>query len=99
MNKKYIFVILLAVLVLPVLVSAQVTITGLVDGAVNVSLYIASGVVVILWVVTGILFLTAQGDPGKVKTARTALLTAVAGTVIVLIAGGALNFVKNAFKI
>jgi len=85
-------------LALPSLTLA-VSIQGIIDGAVDVALLIASGIIVILWVVTGILFLTAQGDPAKVKSARTALLTSVAGTVVVIIAQGALDFVRGALKI
>ena len=83
---------------LPCLASA-VTIQGLIDGTVDVSLKVASGVVVILWVATGILFLSAQGAPEKLSSAKKALLAAVAGTIVVLVAEGALDMVKNALNI
>lgn len=99
MDKKILFLILLGVLVLPSLASADVTITGMVDAAVKTALYIASGVVVILWIITGILFLTAQGAPEKLKSAKTALIAAVAGTILVIVAQGALSLVGSAFGI
>lgn len=74
-----------------------VTIQSIIDGAVKTTIYIAGGVVVILWIITGFLFLTAQGAPEKVSKAKTALLTAVAGTVLVIIAGGAVSLVSSAF--
>ena len=96
MSKKTLFLILLlGALVLPILASA-VTIQSMVDAAVQTTLYIASGVVVILWVVTGILFLTAQGAPEKLSSAKKALFAAVAGTVLVIVAQGALSLVGGA---
>ena len=96
MDKKIIFLILFGILLLPSLATA-VSIQGMVDGAVQTSLYIASGVVVIMWVVTGILFLSAAGDPGKLGSAKTSLFAAIAGTVIVIVASGAVNLVRSAF--
>lgn len=98
MNKKILFLILPAVLLLPRLVSAF-TIYTMIDASVNLALYIASGVVVILWIITGILFLTASGDPAKLKTAKTALIASVAGTVLVIVASGAIGLVSSAFDL
>lgn len=98
MDKKISLLILLGLVALPGLAFA-VTIQGLVDGAVLTTLYIASGIVVILWVVTGVLFLSASGAPEKLKSAKMALIAAVAGTVIVIVASGAINLVKSMFHI
>jgi len=99
MNKKIIFSILLGTALLPKLASAAVTIRGMVDGAVQTTFYVASGIVVILWVMTGVIFLTAQGAPEKLSTGKKALIASVAGTVLVIIAGGAINLVKGMFNI
>ena len=96
MNKKFLFLILLSVLVVPSAAFAQ-TITGMADAAVNTTLLIASAIVVILWVVTGLLFLTAQGAPEKLTQGKKALFAAVAGTVIVIVATGAIGLVRQAF--
>lgn len=98
MNKKTLFLILSGVLVLPSLASA-VTIQSMTDAAVQTTLYIASGVVVVLWVVTGILFLSAQGAPEKLNSAKKALFAAIAGTVLVIVASGAISLIKSAFNI
>ena len=98
MRKKILFLILLGVILLPSLASA-VTIQEMVDAAVQTTLYIASGIVVILWVVTGVLFLTAQGAPEKINTAKKSLMAAIAGTVLVLVASGAIALVGGAFGI
>jgi len=98
MNKKILFLILLSVVALPTVALADITIKGIVDASVNIALYVASGVVVILWIMTGVIFLTAQGDPAKLKSGKTALIAAVAGTIIIIIASSAINFVGNAFN-
>jgi len=99
MNKKISLLTLLGIAALPSLALADVSIQGMVDGAVQTALYIASGIVVILWIVTGVLFLTAQGEPGKLSTAKTALFASVAGTIIVIIASSAIPFVSSIFHI
>ena len=104
MRKKIFFSILSGFLLFPFLSLAEeegegITVAGMVDAAVQTALYIASGVVVILWVVTGILFLSASGAPEKLSSAKKSLFAAVAGTVIVIVASGALALVGGAFGI
>ena len=98
MNKKILFLVLLGVLLLPSLASA-VTIQSMVAAAEMTAFYIASGVVVILWIVTGILFLTAQGAPETLGKARKALFAAIAGTLLVIVAGSAIALVGQMFGI
>lgn len=99
MNKKILFLILLGTILLPNIGFAQPTIPGMIQGAENTAVMIASAVVIILWLVAGILFLLASGSPEKLKSARTAIITAVAGTVIVIIAWYAMDLVGKAFNI
>jgi uncharacterized membrane protein (DUF485 family) len=105
MNKKILFLTLSA-LFFPFSALAVVacdpnviSIACMVNSAVDTTLYIAAGIVVILWVITGLLFLVAQGAPEKLKSARTALFTSVAGTVLVIVAFYAIDIVGNAFGI
>jgi len=98
MNKKALFLILLGVLVLPSLASAQI-IQNMVTAAVNTTWIIAVGVVVILWIVTGILFLTAQGDPSKLTLARKALLSSIVGTALAILAFSAQGLIGNSLGI
>lgn len=97
-NKKILFLTLLGALILPAL-SYAATIEGMVDGAVSAALYIAGGVVVILWVATGIIFLTAQGSPEKISSGKKALLAAIAGTILCIIAAGAASLVSGIFHL
>jgi len=98
MNKKVLFSILSGILVLPSLASAQ-TLESMADAAVHVALYVVSAIVVIMWLVTGVLFLSAQGDPSKLKAAKTALFAAIAGTILVIVASGAIGLVSSTFGI
>jgi len=100
MNKKILLLILSGILALPTLVFAATddykTIT---DNIVNTALYVASGVVVIGWVITGVLFLMAQGAPEKLGTAKKALLAAIVGTALVIVAGSAIALIKSALGV
>ena len=82
---------------MPSLAFAQTTITSMVYAAEQTTLFIASGIVVILWVITGLMFLTAQGAPEKLNSAKKALFAAIAGTVLVIVAGSAIALVGQAF--
>lgn len=101
MNKKTLFLILLlGVLVLPSIVSAEaITLQGMAKSASIVAVQVVFFVVIIFWIVTALLFLMAQGDPGKLNTAKMALFTSIAGTVIYIIAKNAVDFVANSFGI
>lgn len=81
-------------LVTPAVAFGQ-TVGGIMAALAEQTVIVGTWIVVIMWVVTGILFLTSTGDAGKVGTARTSLLAAIAGTVLVIIARGAVALVKN----
>lgn len=94
--KKLLSVLILGViLILPAIASAQ-TIESMADRIVSTVLYVGTAIVVIFWIATAILFLSAFGSPEKVKTARNALLVAIGGTILIIIANSALSIVKSA---
>jgi len=96
MNKKILFLITSVILVFPTLITAEgVTIESMVSAAVHTVWIIAAGIVVVLWIVTGILFLLAQTNPSKLTSAKTALLTSIAGTVLVILAFSALKLIGS----
>ena len=105
MNKKILFLILASVLFLPAAALAQaaaaapVTLVTMAQAIAGQVLMVAEYVVVIMWVVTGIMFLTAQGNPAQLNTAKIALFAAIGGTIVVILASGAIAFVKNSFNI
>lgn len=47
---------------------------------------IVGGLAAVMIVVAGIVFITANGDPEKIKTARTSLIWAVIGIVVAILA-------------
>lgn len=98
MNKKILLVLLLGALSLPVLVSAQ-TIGGMAESIATQVLLVGTWIVVIMWVVAGILFLTVQGEPAKLEKAKLAIFSAIGGTILIILASGAVAFVKNSFGI
>ncbi|MEK7658824.1 MAG: hypothetical protein AAB352_03090 [Patescibacteria group bacterium] len=99
-NEKILTLILLAsILILPGIATAQ-TVAGMVTNVVNNVVWpFAIGAVVVLWIATGLMFLTAQGEPGKLTNAKSALVFAIAGTVIVVIANLAIGIVCNALGV
>lgn len=56
-------------------------------------LFVALAILSILF--AGVLFLTSQGDPEKVKTARTAVLWGIVGIVVAIIAFSIVLIVRN----
>jgi len=97
MNKKILTLIFLAlVFIVPNIASAQSIVTMAVAVKDNV-LAVGFAIVIIFWVVTGILFLTAQGEPAKLNTAKMALFAAIGGTILIILANVATDFVKNSF--
>ncbi|OGZ84907.1 MAG: hypothetical protein A2401_00065 [Candidatus Staskawiczbacteria bacterium RIFOXYC1_FULL_38_18] len=99
MNKKILSLSSLGALALPVIAFGQVTIATMAESIATQVLVVGTWIVVIMWVVTGILFLTAQGEPGKINTAKTSLFAAIGGTILIILANGAIAFVKNSFGI
>lgn len=98
MNKKILLLTALGALVLPAL-SLAADLPSMARAAAGTALGVATGVVVVMWVVTGILFLMAAGAPENLGKAKTALIASVIGTVVVIVANGALGLVGGAFGI
>jgi len=92
---KAILILLVGALVLPSMVLA-ITVQSMAENIKNVVWDVAVVVVVIFWIFTGVLFLVALGSPEKVGTAKKALVAAIVGTIIVVLASSALSVVANA---
>jgi hypothetical protein len=84
-NKKTLFLILLMA-IMPLTVCAVNPVDKMVEGVMNIALSIGGAIVVIGWVIAGILYLTSMGSPEKTGTAKKAMIAAVIGTVLVVIA-------------
>lgn len=96
MNKKIILLLSTAALVLPVLVFGQ-TLGSMAQAIAGQVVIVGTWIVVIMWVVTGVLFLTAQGEPAKLSSAKLALFCAIGGTILIILANGAMDFVRSSF--
>jgi len=97
MNKKILFLILLGI-VSPILTQAA-TLASMASAAMSAVVAAVGYIVVIMWIVTAVLFLLAQGDPSKLSAAKLALISSVAGTIVVIIANVATSFVGGIFGI
>ena len=97
MNKKILFLISLGVLCLPSIGSAQLqncpssgpcvtSLVQMIHGIEMAAGLIFGGVAVIMFVVAGVLFLSAQGEPEKLKQARAAGIWGVAGVIVGILA-------------
>lgn len=73
------------------------SIGGIVEAVVRIVRTIAIPFIVIMIMYTGWLFIAAQGNPDKLKGARTAFLWTMVGTMIVLSAELIASLLKNAF--
>jgi len=51
---------------------------------------------VIMIIVAGILYLISAGNPGRIETAKKALIYAIAGIVISMLATAAVSLIKSA---
>lgn len=47
---------------------------------------LAAGLAVIMFVVAGILFITSSGEPGKITTAKNAVIWGIVGIVVAIVA-------------
>ena len=71
------------------------TFTGLINNIINFIFTIAVILAPILLVIAGVIFMTAAGDPGKVKTARSMMLWTIVGFGVILISKGLVSVLKN----
>jgi len=71
---------------------------GILQKAATIVAWIAGIAAVIVIVVSGFMFVTAGGDAGKVASARNALIGALVGLVIVVMARAIIYLVLNKVK-
>lgn len=102
MNKKTLFLVLLAdiVLFLPIIALAQTTaLTTLVNNIGNVIWTVGVSLLIIGWIIAAFLYFLSFGSPEKMTTARRAVVAATIGTVLMVLAGasvGIYNLIRQA---
>ena len=96
MNKKILlFSLLVGIFFLPAITNAA----GFCDFMANIEALITNiggSIVIVGWIIAGILYLTSAGSPEKTGTAKKAMIAAVIGTVLVILAAGAAPLIKDA---
>ena len=65
----------------------------------NVTLTIAGGFIIIMFVFAGFKYLTARGNPQQVHEANKALLWALAGVAVIVLAWAAVEIVANSLGV
>lgn len=71
------------------------TLSDVIDGLLNILWTVAVVVVIVVFILTGILFLTARGEPDKIKQARDAVVWGTVGTAVILISASILLIVRG----
>jgi len=111
MSKKRLFLILSGVLVFtgyplghPVLAGSlgnygpNISLVNLIPNILATAWIIFAGLAVICFIIAGVLFLTAQGDPEKVASARSAFIWGVVGVVVGIVAYSIIAIVSTALR-
>ena len=75
----------------------QVDANDVVKGVLNTVYFIAGAAAIIIIIIGGVLYATSEGDPSKVQTAKNAILYAVVGLIVVMMAFVITGFVIGRF--
>ena len=62
---------------------------------INIALFLMGGVAVIMIIVGALRMMTANGDPGNIKSGRLTIMWSVVGVAVILLASAIVNFVVN----
>ncbi len=71
------------------------SIQGLTIAIVNVVWVVAAGAAVIFFVFAGLMFLTAQGDSGKLNTAKQAAIWGTVGIIVMVLSFSMINLAQR----
>lgn len=101
MNKKIVSLFSCFLAFLPIIVSAAPAaqnnfIGGIINRFLEIivwPLFIGLAIVMFIW--AAILMMTAQGDEGKLGTARKAIIWAVVGIIVVIVSFSAVRIIKR----
>ena len=97
MKKNLIIALSVGVFLSPVAASAftlPATVQTILDNITTTVWYIFATAAIVCFVYAGILFLTAQGDPGKLGTAQQAFIFGIVGVVVGILAYSVVPILK-----
>lgn len=69
-----------------------------ISGALNLFYFITGSVAVVVIIVAGYYFVLSGGNPSTIAKAKSTILNAVIGLIIVIIAFAITNFITGSFK-
>ena len=95
MKKTLFILIILPVLTFLPTIALAYSLPGIAASIASALVATALACAAIGFAVAAILFLSSAGSPEKTSQAKTALLWAVAGTIVALISAGAIGFVTS----
>ncbi len=100
--KKYLPYLVIALLVVPVAVSAQVRggwaledIVGIIDTVATWAYIIGFAVALVILIIGGISYMTSGGNEDRQKSAKKTIITGLIGAAIILLAGIILDTVAS----
>ncbi len=106
-NKKIIAVLVAASLLLPAAALAvalptmpagtAINLQAIIDNIFAIIWAVVASAVIIIFIVIGFLFLTAEGDPAKIATARRAVIWGTVGVVVILLSFSIIALVMKTF--
>jgi len=88
---------LLVVVAFPIIAHAQTSIKEMVDNLAGNLKGLGESLAIIGFVVAGIMYIASTANPSMMSTAKTALVAAVIGVVILILATSAKGFVEGLF--
>jgi hypothetical protein len=94
-NKKISFFLLSTVILLTPFFIHGKEIKEMTAAVETAALAIGGSLVIIGWVIAGILYLTSIGSLEKMGTAKKALIAAIIGTILVVLAKGGYDMIKG----
>jgi len=75
------------------------TFAELIDAIINIIFYLAIAIAPIMFIVAGFHFITAVGDPEKIKTAKRIILWTLIGLLVVISAKGLIMLFGEVFGV
>jgi hypothetical protein len=107
MKKIIVSLILLSAFILPISVMAAIPgqpgagsvgdLDTLYETIGSIAWKVFAIIALLAFIVAGILFLTAGGDPEKIKLARTAFIWGIVGIVVAILAFSIVGIISNLF--
>ena len=77
--------------------SPNVSLSSVPHVVVSTLLYVAGAISVVMIIISALLYVTSAGDPKRTASAKSTLVYAIVGLVIVVAAGGILKFILHSF--